>query len=33
MMIDEGFTNIKVLKDLQGLDRVVLGILDTEGLE
>jgi release factor glutamine methyltransferase len=33
MMIDEGFTNIKVLKDLQGLDRVVLGILDKEGLE
>lgn len=26
MMKDEGFKNIKTLKDLQGLDRVVLGI-------
>jgi len=28
MMKDEGFKNIKILKDLQGLDRVVLGIME-----
>lgn len=28
MMIDEGFNNVQILKDLQGLDRVVFGILD-----
>ncbi|CCQ93430.1 Release factor glutamine methyltransferase [[Clostridium] ultunense Esp] len=27
MMVDEGFENVGILKDLQGLDRVVLGIM------
>ena len=30
MLLEEGFKNIEILKDLQGLDRVVLGVYEKE---